>query len=448
VGGKPGGITTKAMQETIEFLIDIDFSKEGWQQIVLDLNTRFSNYESLEIFKNADLKAEFLSYAAVGFNDLARAEKLGNDIIMFKNEANPHTPLACTKTLIELKLSEMTRLRVNLDYRFSAIQSTWTAEFVKDNIEAQEILLSWVAVFNDGCSTLNDITQAIALTLENLLNNDFPAEFGGFSKSCQIRDPAYEGDLYEILKCYGHTAGYSCDVVVTHPRGVTPVQQLHPVVYNGVQIQGHTAHQEFFKNMDTQAIMVAECTHTGLIHPLCEIFTIPVMCKHSIEEGKISEIITWCNFTRVTDHLPYVLLDKGGVLVQPGIASAQASAQVLTDTPPYIIYSSGLITLTYHQQELSIMPEQLYAANIIVNSALSTDQIQQLENKVYWAEVKESIDYEDYIDYAIICWELITIPCILLGLIKTCKTRPRNPIKQEKADRRSIYKKNVALLRK
>jgi hypothetical protein len=67
----------------------------------------------------------------------------------YKNENKPHAAATCAKTLLTWNLDEMSRFRVNLDYRFSYINANWEVSFVKSDTEAQETLLSWIQTFNE-----------------------------------------------------------------------------------------------------------------------------------------------------------------------------------------------------------------------------------------------------------------------------------------------------------
>jgi hypothetical protein len=87
----------------------------------VDLNERFRKFENLGFFSDSELKGEFLSYTSQGFYGLSKAETLGNYIMKYKNENKSHLAATCAQTLLTWNLDEMSRFRVNLDYRFSYI---------------------------------------------------------------------------------------------------------------------------------------------------------------------------------------------------------------------------------------------------------------------------------------------------------------------------------------
>jgi hypothetical protein len=141
---------------------------------MVGLNDRFRNFENLNFFLDFDLKREFLSYTSNGFYGLTNAETLGNDIMKYKNESKPHVPATCIKTLSTWNLDELVRLRVNLNYRFSYINTDWEIQFVKSSTDAQETLLSWITLFNEGCSELYQTAQKLVEILEMLNDGVFP----------------------------------------------------------------------------------------------------------------------------------------------------------------------------------------------------------------------------------------------------------------------------------
>ena len=449
VEGPRSWVTTKSVKEIVEFNVAINFNLAAWTQVVGDLNHRFRRFEELSIFSSdADLKNEFLSYSSPGFNGLEKAEKLGSYIMKFKNEQKPHNPLSCTINLFEFDLAELTRLRVNLDFRASYLLPTWTAESVKASTEAQELLLSWVSVFNDGIVDLIDFVHSLMETLENLSDGHFPAQYLGERKSCHPTTSVTEGEHFEIIACAGHNNGFSCNVTVTQPTEFMGVWPLYPIVYENIRIQGSNSFMEFFKNVETHSFIMAECDKSELAHPMCEFYQIPPNCKHSLEEARVADIINFCNFTLASNIPSFQLLEQGGVLIQESVETLTANGQVITEQLPLIIYSPGEITITQHKRELKIHPEAKARANIIISSAVSSDQLTRLKNKLYWEEVSSGIGTEDYIDLSFLFWELLTLPCILFGLIRACKRRTSQSTDQGKSSKKRIYKENIALLRK
>jgi hypothetical protein len=69
----------------------------------------------------------------------------------------------------------MASLRVNLDYRFSYINTNWEVSFVKSNTEAQETLLSWINLFNEDClemfQTAWHLVEVLQAVNDNVLLN-------------------------------------------------------------------------------------------------------------------------------------------------------------------------------------------------------------------------------------------------------------------------------------
>jgi hypothetical protein len=447
VTGEESFITSKVTKEVVEYKILVEFTSAALTQVLTDLNRRFSNFENLPFFSDTELKSEFISYTSPGFYGLAKAEELGSHILKYKNEKQVPPTATCSKTLLEFKLGELERLRVNLDYRFSYISADWTAEHIKTSSEAQEVLLSWISVFNDGVGDLSELIQDIAVALEALTDHVFPNQFLGEIKSCHESKSSTEGEEFEVLACMGHTKGFSCNVTITQPTEFMSVWPLYPVVYDNIRIQGHTHTQLFFKSTESHTIMLADCAQNGLAHPFCQISSLPATCKHNLEEAKVMEIIDSCNFTITEMYPPYYMLNRGGILIQQGADSVKLGGQVVTDPLPIIGYCTGVLTLTLNRQELNIYPAVTSRTNIVVNSALSPSQLQALKDKLYWQDLADEMDTGAYIDLAFAIFELITLPCLLFSFIKVCRGKLGNNKGSNKGERRRIYKENVALLR-
>jgi hypothetical protein len=90
----------------------------------------------------------------------------------------------------------------------------------------------------------------------------------------------------------------------------------------------------------------------------------------------------------------------------------------------------------------------LATTNAVVKSAITEQQLARLREKLSWDEWKAELDSEEVTDLTLILWELITLPFIMYGFIKSCRSPRVKSSGREKVDKRRIYKQNMSLLRK
>ena len=443
VQGEQSYIANKLVTETVEYQVEFNFSVAAWNQVVTDLNERFRKFENLGFFSDSELKGEFLSYTSLGFYGLSKAETLGNYIMKYKNENKPHLAATCVQTLLTWNLDEMSRFRVNLDYRFSYINVNWEVSFVKSNTEAQETLLSWIQTFNEGGTELFHTARQLVETLELLNDGIVPSYLLGENKTCKNEGSSLEGEIFHILNCNGHKEGFSCMVQITQPVEFTSVYLMEKVVYDHMELEGR-----YVLNTQSKGIMRLECEELPLAHPACEVYVIPPPCRHGLEENHIDQIIESCNFTEVLNPPTHAILAKGGVLVQQGVETVQAGGQVISDDLPLLLYSTGKISLTKNRIDIGIYPEVLATTNTVVKSAVTESQLTRLRERLNWDEWKAELDSEEVTDLTLILWELVTLPFIMYGFIKSCRSTRVKSSGHEKVDKRRIYKQNMSLLRK
>ena len=381
VQGEQSYIANKLVTETVEYQVGLNFSLAAWDQVVVDLNERFRKFENLGFFTDSELKGEFLSYTSQGFYGLSKAETLGNYIMKYKNENKSHLAATCAQTLLTWNLDEMSRFRVNRDYRFSYINVNWEVSFVKSDTEALETLLSWIQTFNEGGTELFHTARQLVETLEMLNDDIVPSYLLGENKTCKSEGSSLEGEIFHIINCNGHKEGFSCMVQVTQPVEFTSVYLIEKVVYDHMELEGR-----YVRNTQTKGLMRLECEELQLAHPACEVYVIPPPCRHGLEENHVDQIIESCNFTEVLNPPTHAILAKGGVLVQQGVETVQAGGQVISDDLPLLLYSTGKISLTKNRIDIGIYPEVLATTNAVVKSAVTESQLARLREKLSWDE--------------------------------------------------------------
>jgi hypothetical protein len=92
----------------------------------------------------------------------------------------------------------MASLRVNLDYRFSYINTNWEVSFVKSNTEAQETLLSWINLFNKGCLEMFQTAWHLVEVLQAVNDNVLPNYLWGKNKTFKKEGSSLKGEIFNI----------------------------------------------------------------------------------------------------------------------------------------------------------------------------------------------------------------------------------------------------------
>ena len=439
-----GQITSKTATEQVLYTVKWDFTKVEWDELVKYYNKAFSDFETLPFFTaNRELKDEYLSYAGIGFYHLARAENLGNYLVKYKQQTLPYVAGTCAKDIIFFQKTELQRLKVNLEFRFSYISSTWTGASIKENINQQEVLMSFISTFNAGMTELSTTVSATVQILESLNDNIFPAHLLGEEKGCRT-GKGLEGELFEIQSCFGHAEGFSCLTKVSQPLSFTKVIKYHPVSYGNIRLIGESKDHLFFKNVDTNMLFGSICDKVETLHPTCTTEEIPSQCRLALTDKRTEEIIIHCNFSIWEDAPTYVPLERGGFLIQRA-DNIQAGTQIINDNLPIIVYSAGVVTVSVEKKEIYLYPDTVIPVTHTVKSLVTPQMVKEITDKLYWSDFTNSIDSEDYIDYTLIGLQILALPFILYGFIKSCRLPA---IRSTKNEKRKIYKENISLLRK
>ena len=197
-------------------------------------------------------------------------------------------------------------------------------------------------------------------------------------------------------------------------------------------------------------IKLMHCTVMGLIHPICHEVGMNRHCAEAINKQSTDAIINSCKFNFKNHIEPYALLAGGGILIMSA-DKISANSQVLANTVPVIIYSSGNVEIIRNAERYLIFPEILSTTTTVVTSSITAEDITKLKRKIYWEEMLDSQSTENYIDYGLILFEILSLPLLLYGFIKSCKrtgmlTKSNVREANVKKDTKAIFRRNRALL--
>jgi hypothetical protein len=114
---------------------------------------------------------------------------------------------------------EIRRGITNLRTKFAEIDSSWSVADVKSDPIKMGALFSFISTYNIVFAELARLSSEILHRLEMMSDNEIRQEAMRTNKTCgasnQVKQT--EGEIYEILNCYGSKKGYHCTTVINQP---------------------------------------------------------------------------------------------------------------------------------------------------------------------------------------------------------------------------------------
>ena len=195
------------------------------------------------------------------------------------------------------------------------------------------------------------------------------------------------------------------------------------------------------ENLDTEI-------NLGSLHPLEN------DCYSSLLTKDIENIIKQCNFTKETPSLG-TRIQSGGILVQRmgTITKVKENTdyRLLTAESPILVFTNKLIKLENEELDMVFEPLGLAQNTRLVNSRLTSKNIENLKEKLKWEQLFEGLDTEDYTRYSALGLQGILYLIVAVIVVLTIKFR--NKLKklqlpnENRKSRKNILKSNKSLLR-
>ena len=441
-------VKIKTSIETVQYTIAVDMDEQHWDVLAEEMNSKFKHFEELPFFaQDADFKNQVLSLMSPGFENQKDGESNINDIMKYKDESTEFKKTApCQRTLIELNKEEIQRSILNLGTKFSKIDPNWDVNDVKTDPLKISTIFSFITTYNIAFGEIERTTSEILSSLELMSDNKFPENLMRANKTCEFSNTVKEteGEMYEILGCHGSKTGYHCTTVVTQPMQLTKFIKLHAVNYNGWEISGPQEDWIFIKNPETEAVQYALCKDSVSAHPTCLTKELEAPCKLALAARAVSDTIAHCYFSENTQPDGFKQVMEGGVLIQQA-DSVSSGQTILSNVPPYIVYSPEILTIAREGEEAVLIPAIAVESLVIVTSSLTEKDIAELEWTHSGESFIESLDAEDYMNLVLALIQLILIPATVYcmcrmknqkGTLDGLMTAVHGP------DKRTIYKRN------
>ncbi len=258
----------------------------------------------------------------------------------------------------------------------------------KKDLTKLNTLFSFISTYNGVFNELEEDSYRVLKGIEALSDGLFP-ELLHTNKTCGLDKgnniKVTEGETYEVERCMGTQVGFSCLVTVRQPIQLASVTRLSKVNYRGFEIMG-----------DTELIEQLLCDSDKSPHPSCRTLDVEEGCRNALNNNIVKDIILKCNFTKNPYPEPFHKVADGGILILQA-AAVSSGGTLLTNQPPFIIYSPATTGLTLEGEEFLIIPSKQIDTLNVVESILSSADIDLIESEHFDDWIGE-IDNEDWIN--------------------------------------------------
>ena len=425
VDGARISVANTVRLEQLDVLIGIDFSEARWKVTQSSLSAIINSFSQFGFFTDATLLNEFGGLCRIGEEGFARLGKLMDECFRFKNENNIDAPInVCSETPLSITNVELQHELTNLGNRFNRIKETWTAQEVKDDVNAQTILVEYCGYLNDFSIVYEQRVSDMLASLEELTDGFYPEIlFGNLIRNCTYSING-DGEQYEVIACKGTTKGMRCQVEITQTINLRDYTRSYAVHYNGIAISGNSPHDIFAKTLDVKEIKYLECSdeYSGDF-TVCDEKKVPEPCKKYLELDDITNIIHYCNFTKSTPHVGTVL-PHGGLLIQGHDRTELISGtNKLQNKLPLVVYSPDILTIKEGDEDFIFAPAITVENLIIVESKISEKDIEKLKSNYEWKQMIKDVDLDEYIDLILIILQILLIPLIIISFYLAIKQK-------------------------
>jgi hypothetical protein len=424
VEGNLMSVANTVRLEQMDTLLGIDFSLERWKETLTLYDAIFTSFSLFPFFSDEALKKEYEGMCAIGTNLFKEFKALMTEAFQFKNENNIDTPVnVCSETPIEITLEELKREVKNLGVRLNAIKETWTAQYIKDNVEAQLTLVDYCMYLNDLGMVYAKRASDILAAVEEMSDGQYPEVlFGSLIKNCTYSQNG-EGERYKIVACKGTNKGLRCQIEIYQATNLRTYLRNYPVHYESVSLMGEYDTDLFGRTIDVKELRYLECTDIYGDFNVCMEKPVPEYCKRALDMNEVPTIIKFCNFTKSEPPIGTVL-PNGGILIQ-----GDDEVEILDGTTkipnrlPIVIYTPNVLTIKLHEEDYIFTPAIQVESLVIVESILTNQDIENLISTANWRKIIDEIELENYVDLGLIILQIIVIPITIVGLVIALKQR-------------------------
>ena len=390
----------------------------------IDATVQATKWDSLRIFTDATITAEYKTGIEAGRNDFVKVGKNIEVMYSYLSTTNTVSP-GSTCILYENLFPEYELLEFEfLKKKMSKISRDWTAAELDG--EKKLLLDTYIMQYNSIGEKWHVITEKATHILEKVVQKEFPAEFlSSLEELACIQDSTTEKlKIFEVKR--------STDKIILELEVVTPTErseviELLHVPYKGYILKPHTSTGKYVRKIGgTNALWNLECTDDNILHansPLCTLTAVDTLCTQALTRNDLESALWQCKFTADVNPVHIQRINDDGILISTTDFGIADGAKIVYATPPIVIYSNQIVTLTKDSEEIKFPPRITFPTQKIVQSLLSTVQQTLVGTRGMISDFWSNIDYEAYANYFAWALQLITFPLPFIGLILTCRHR-------------------------
>lgn len=445
-------LVTGISENLIELFLPLEFTEAVIKTPFTETLAVIRKWENYPPFlADESLKTEFFRYSSEGTLNIGECMKNLNEIISYLKPAVPYVESGkCIIKLPGMKDEFFKRGYNILNTRFDKFESAWTAATIKTDLTQQNTLLLFAMLLFDISTEWATQTTQIINVVEALQSSKIPQSIFGELSQSECIPSLTKGEDFQVEHCQLTSLGLQCIIKTYEPKEFLPVTILKTVSYENIRLMGENSVQTFVKIEGANQIKLINCNESNWDHtlfPLCPLINIQKDCGSALEKDDVTSVILHCNFTMENPPLAQRFV-SGKVFVQNPEALITSGGKSIRDTPPLLILSGDEIIIREDEIEQSFPPMPNTVGLEIIQSKLTQNDIDSLQQKYHWEIFMNYFDWDHYVRYTFLTLQILLLPLTIYTLsIGIKQRRLAKRMLNGKHYRRENYKDNKRLIK-
>lgn len=414
--------TTKYLEERASVVLVMNTTFIKVKEIMINSNVLYKKWLGMKILTNDALNTEYGKALSIGERNFKLANLAFDQ--MFAYAATGLTALPATTCVLYYELFS----EAELDYygflkrKGDLISKDWAPDGLGTDKRAQ--LDTFVLLFNHMAIHYMNLASFGNYLLESMVMLQFPNELLSSLEglSC-ITDTKFE--KVTIRECTPASDSMIIEIEIASPSETVSVTKLLQVSYNGYILKAPEPESHWVKKKGELKLHSYKCEALDELNteaPLCEITMLDTTCSNALIRNDLELILYSCTFTYDTQPTEHCRTLDDGIYVGNYELSIADGTKLVYSTPPVLIYSNNLVTLTEKNgKEIKYPAVIVFTEAKVVVTSLSLLQISMIKTRGMWADYRETFDYMTWITYTSWSVQVMFMPLTLIGMILTCR---------------------------
>lgn len=432
--------------ESVSLIFPFNITIAKWKPSLEAVDAAFTSFKNLKIFTDINLKREFADTLNEGIKQNLEAQNIFSNIYAeLSSTVSAKNETSCVFIVPSITSNQLVNPTTFLTTRMAKLVAWTPAEVTPEKI-AQ--LNAFINTFNQICAELYDELKSVSQQWNELQQLNFPDSLLPFLEQIKcIEKSQFEKVIVD--SCLLSRDGLYCELTVHILKEADIFEKLIPINYRGIALKVPNKNAAFVKGLGQEDLKILNCKTEAIqkINRYCALEKIEEECGQSLQEQNVNEILKNCPFEQDREPLSYKKMTNGGLLVLTQ-GEITVGSHTLFEQPPLIIYSNENVSILIDGQKLHVPNTVKVTEQKIVISSLTENQLLALEGKIYWQEFLNKLDLGDFIQWAHIVFEVLTIPLTLFGVILGCQMKRSKKVDKlaRKQARRNNFKEARDLL--